>query len=246
MRALAGRAAALLPIVALLSSLALAAVSEREITFKAPDGAKLKGTYFSPQKPGPGIMLFHMCRDDRRDWLSTARLLAREGFHVLAYDHRGFGQSEGNHMKGMQLEDAIATWRRDWIGDMKAGVEFLRSQPGVDKQRLGAGGGSCGVYMSLLMAESFPQQVRSLVLLAGPIDESSKETVKRLPHLPILAAADEADGPAPRWMKEITDASANPKTKLLSYQKAGHGTDMFRTVKELQSMVVRWFVDTLR
>ena len=42
------------------------------VTMKAADGTTLKGTYFSPGKPGPGIMLLHQCNRERSTWTTFA------------------------------------------------------------------------------------------------------------------------------------------------------------------------------
>src|SRR5438093_3539805 len=47
----------------------------------APDGTKLAVTYYSGDKPGPGILLLHQCNKDRSSWNALAEGLARAGFH---------------------------------------------------------------------------------------------------------------------------------------------------------------------
>ena len=77
---------------ALTFALALAAqVQKKDIDIKAPDGASLKGTYLSPGRRGPTILLLHQCNLDRHAWDGLAKDLAASGFHVLAIDYRGYG-----------------------------------------------------------------------------------------------------------------------------------------------------------
>ena len=58
------------------------------VTIQAPDGTALKATYFSPGRPGPGILLLHACNRDRSSWTGLATDAARRGYHVLALDYR--------------------------------------------------------------------------------------------------------------------------------------------------------------
>src|SRR5689334_4622448 len=67
----------------------------RTIDLRSPDGIGLKGSYFSPGRPGPGVLLLHACNRDRSSWTGLATALAARGFHVLALDYRGYGQSGG-------------------------------------------------------------------------------------------------------------------------------------------------------
>src|SRR5262245_48226514 len=86
-------AALLMSALALLVLPAPAAAERREVEFKGPDGVGLKATYFSPDSPGPAVLLIHQCNMTRRAWDDFADALATAGFHVLAPDLRGFGDS---------------------------------------------------------------------------------------------------------------------------------------------------------
>ena len=46
----------------------------------AKDGTKLKATYYSPGKPGPGMLLFHQCNMDRKS--CTTRLASTTAFEA--------------------------------------------------------------------------------------------------------------------------------------------------------------------
>ena len=66
----------------------------RTIDLTSPDGIALKASYL-PGRPGPGILLLHACNRDRSSWNDLATEAAARGFHVLALDYRGYGQSGG-------------------------------------------------------------------------------------------------------------------------------------------------------
>ena len=40
--------------------------ADRTVDLTAQDGTKLKATYFTPAKPGPGVLLLHQCNRQRK------------------------------------------------------------------------------------------------------------------------------------------------------------------------------------
>ena len=81
-----------------LATAASAQVQKKDIDIKAPDGVNLKGTYFSPARPGPAMLLLHQCNMDRHAWDTLANDLAGSGVHVLTLDFRGYGESGGEKL----------------------------------------------------------------------------------------------------------------------------------------------------
>ncbi len=119
-------------------------------------GAVLRGWLYQaaePQgasKPGPAIVMAHGLSAVREMFLdSYAAAFAAAGFPTLAYDHFGFGASDGDPRQcpapSLQLEgyrDAVA-----WLG----------SQPGVDSGKLGIWGSSfSGGEVIVLASEGLP------------------------------------------------------------------------------------------
>jgi len=230
----------------LLMAAGAAAAEKRDVTIVANDGVQLKATYYSPGRPGPGVLLFHQCNMDRKSWDSTANTLAARGIHVLTLDLRGFGESQGEQWKwDGSLDHALDFWRKNMSADAEKAYEWLSVQAGVDKSRMAAGGASCGVTIALLMAEKHPQTVKTLVLLSGFADARSKEFLESKRDLPVLAAASAEDGDAYKAIQEIAAASGSPNSKLLSFKGAGHGVKMFGPEPKLEETVVSWFQSRL-
>jgi dienelactone hydrolase len=215
----------------------------RTIDLKAPDGTVLKASYFSAGRPGPGILLFHACNKDRSSWTDLATAAAARGFHVLAMDYRGFGQSAGTRGDGPQQQQWIAD--REWPVDIDAAYTWLTSQQGVDKTRIGAAGASCGVNQSIELARRHPE-VRTVVLLSGNIAANGRQFIRDSAALPIFGAASHGDGGAVETMRWAMGWSRNPSNKFVEYKAAGHGTDMFAVEKGLQPQVLTWFEANLR
>jgi dipeptidyl-peptidase 4 len=88
----------------------------------------------------------------RQDWMGGARaaqgyfrqVLAQHGFVVFVLDNRGSG------FRGEAFESALAMqFGKAEIADQLRGIEFLKTQPFVDPQRIGIMGWSYGGFMTL-------------------------------------------------------------------------------------------------
>lgn len=244
---MAGRAAFLILLVVSSSALAQAPPAQRDVTIRATDGGNLRGTYYAAAQPGPAVLLLHMCNTTRKSWEPLAPQLAAAGIHTLSVDYRGFGESDGDRFDGMTPQDAQRTVTEKWPGDIDAAYEVLLSQPGVDRTRAGAAGGSCGVNHAVQLARRH-SEVRSLALLAGALDPESIAYITETPWLPIFAAAandDQYDNSAPETMRWILALSGNPRNKFAGFKDGKHGTEIFGPHPELPKQIVAWYTDTL-
>ena len=213
------------------------------VSVKAPDGITLKATYYSAGKPGPAVMLLHMCNSDRRAWAPFATAAAARGYHVLALDFREFGESGGEQPQDPQQAQQVVN--QVWPRDVDAALAWLAGQPGVDKQRIAASGGSCGVNQAVQLARRHPE-VKTVMLLSGPVAPEGRDYLRRNAWVPVMAAASHDDGGAVDTMRWLLGWSRNPNNKFLEYQKAGHGTEMFAVEKGLQPAMLDWLDAHLR
>ncbi len=220
--------------------------SRKDVDILAPDGTKLRATFFAAAKPGPGVLLLHMCNTTRKSWESVAVGLSEAGINVLTIDNRGFGESGGPRFEGGSPE-VVKELGEKWPGDFDAAFQFLLAQPGVDKGRMAAGGGSCGVNNAIRLAERHPD-VKVLVLLAGSTDIAGFNFIAHKPELPIFtaAAADDEYNPSTLQMMQWFSAlSGNPRTKFSGFKDGRHGTEIFGPHPELVQQIIAFFVDTL-
>ena len=222
----------------------VAASPPRTVDLTSPDGTKLKATYFSADKPGPGVMLLHQCNRDRKMWDDLAPRLAAEGLNVLALDYRGYGESEGATYYKLPAEEGQKQVREKWPQDIDTAYQYLISQPGVNKNVVGAGGASCGVNHSIQLAKRHPE-VKSLVLLSGGTDRTGRMFLRRSSNLPIFAAGADDDGDVVSVLQWILSTSPDPANRLQHYTAGGHGIEMFTPHPELTGLITSWFETTL-
>ncbi len=220
--------------------------SAKDFDIKAPDGTKLRATFFASAKPGPGVLLLHMCNTTRKSWAPVAKELSEKGINALTIDNRGFGESGGPRFEGAS-QDVIKELNEKWPGDFDAAYDFLVAQPGVDKTRIAVGGGSCGVGNAIGVAERHPD-VKALVLLAGGTDLAGINFIAQHPERPIFTAAakdDEYNPATLELMQWFSDISGNPRTKFSGFKDGRHGTEIFGPHPELVHQIVAFLVDTL-
>jgi dienelactone hydrolase len=221
-------------------------ISPQVVSLRASDGTVLKGTYFAAGKPGPGVLLLHQCNQQRKLWDVLGEHLASSGINVLTFDYRGFGESEGTPHNKLTPEEENKVQTEIWPGDIEIAFQYLLAQPGVARERIGAGGASCGVYNAIKLARRHPE-VKSLVLLAGPTDRAGREFLQSSKKMPIFtsAADDDVFGPQALMMQWFFSLSPNSASRFAHYASGGHGAEMFAVQKELPGILTDWFLATL-
>lgn len=205
-----------------------------DLDILSSDGIKLKATYYSPGKPGPGMLLLHQCNMDRKSWQSLATSLANNGIHVLTFDYRGYGETAASG----DLYKHIAA-------DVDSALAKLMSRPGVDRNRIAAGGASCGVSNSMQLAMR-NDKIKALFLLTGPIPEKGVAYIKSHHDVPILAIENGDEAAAVKVLDAIIKSSKNPATTIKAYPNGAHGVSIFDKHPEIITTVTNWLVEVLK
>jgi dipeptidyl aminopeptidase/acylaminoacyl peptidase len=134
-------------LICLMLSLALPFTSGQDtpegqaVELEASDGLLLKGTFWASSaatEDAPAVLLLHMLSSQRSAWEPLIPTLLDEGYHVLAIDWRGHGETGGARDYLLTPEDNIA-----W-------VDWLSQQPGVQSDNIAIVGASMGGYFSML------------------------------------------------------------------------------------------------
>src|SRR4030095_1597056 len=147
----------LLPVLLIAAAASGAAVPHagRDVDIIAADGTGLKATFFAAARPGPAVLLMHMCITTRTSWEPVAQQLSAAGISALTIDTRGFGES-GRPRFDPGEPEVQRQLSEKWPEDFDAAFAWLVAQPGVDKRRIGGGGGSCGVNNVVKLASRHP------------------------------------------------------------------------------------------
>lgn|SRR5579872_2235720 len=231
----------------LLCAMACQADSQpRIVDLKAADGTLLKASYFAAAQPGPGVLLLHQCNQQRKLWDPLAQALNAVGISVLTLDYRGFGESGGPRFDKLSPDDENKVTKEVWPGDIDVAYQYLLSQSGVQRDKIGAGGASCGVDNSIQLARRHPE-IKVLVLLAGATDHDGRQFLQK-PGLPIFTGAADDDSFADftfimQWYYSL---SPNPASRSQRYATGGHGAEIFASHPEFPTLIARWFQATLK
>ena len=131
-------------------------------------GITLAGTFTKPKSGGPfpALLLITGSGPQNRDeelfghkpFLVIADYLTRRGIAVLRVDDRGTGKSTG--VFGMATT-------KDFAGDVRAGIRYLKSRSDVDVKKIGLLGHSEGGIIAPMVA-SDSKDVAFIVMMAGP------------------------------------------------------------------------------
>ncbi|PYU21623.1 MAG: hypothetical protein DMG32_20070 [Acidobacteria bacterium] len=219
-----------------------ARAEKQDVTFRAADGFTLKGTFYSAQKPGPGLLLLHQCDGNRLLYDHLATMLNTAGYNVLAFDFRGFGGSQAG-----EYTDSAAQRQKimdQMPGDVDAALSFLTSQSTVNPRALGIVAADCAVNQAVHAARRHPA-IRTLVLLSGGTDAEGEAYIKDSPKVPILGVASDEDSAAAAATKKLVALSTNSDSQLEMFTNAGHAASIFVKQPDLEPDIVIWFISNL-
>ena len=143
----------------------------QEVEVRYPNaeaGIELAGTLTLPDGEGPFpvvLLISGSGPQDRNEelmghkpFLVLSDYLTRRGIAVLRVDDRGVAESGGDFASATTL---------DFVSDVLAGVEYLKTRPEIDPARIGLIGHSEGGLIAPLAANA-SSDVAFIVLMAGP------------------------------------------------------------------------------
>jgi dienelactone hydrolase len=218
-----------------------AVASHREVDVAAADGVKLRGTYYDPQEPGPGVIFFHQCSRERRLWEPLATKLSDYGAHVLVLSPRGTEDSQGAVWDyDGSLKHALEYWRKNWAGDAESGYQWLKAQTGVDSHNIVAMGAGCGSFLALLTAQRHYPAVRNAVFFSDFVDEETRKFLHESPQLAMFSAVSEQDPMSLDGAKEIHAISHHDANRLLSFPAHAHGIGLLEKYPEVENAAAVW------
>jgi pimeloyl-ACP methyl ester carboxylesterase len=186
--------------------------NEREITYENKDaGITLAGTLTLPRAGGPFPVVLLITGSGAQDRNETvfghkpfwilADYLTRRGIAVLRVDDRGIGQSTGDFKTATSL---------DFLGDVLAGIDYLKTVKEIDPHRIGLIGHSEG-GMIAPMAAGKSSDVAFIVLMAGPgIPGDELLLLQQSLIMKAQGASDDAVAQSAKIQKEVLAAAKSP------------------------------------
>ena len=203
---------------AFMAALALAVFTgaQEQVSFSTQDGGVVYADRYG--EGDRGVVLAHGGRLDKASWEKQARALAKAGFHTLAIDFRGRGQSRGG-AQSQSRDDGLRF-------DVLAAVRYLRETGAKTVSVVGASfGGGAAAEASV---EAKPGEIDRLVLLAhSPIEQPERMKGRIL----FIISRDDphADG-SPRLVefREQYERAPDPK-EMVILEGSAHAQFIFET-----------------
>ncbi|MDP3735059.1 MAG: alpha/beta fold hydrolase [bacterium] len=212
------------------------------VTLKTTDGVVIAG-FYQAGTSRRGALLLHMMPATKESWDTFAAALHERGYHTLAVDLRGHGESDGGPDGYQKFDDAR---HRSSTYDVEAGVLFLVDH-GIAPEGLVVIGASIGANLAIeyLAAHS---EVRQAVALSAGLNYhgvSAEHAIEmlRAPQRVFLVSAEDdrvlGNAEMNRRLAELVPEAI--EKKLLIYTRAGHGTDMFgKEEPDLAAEILAW------
>jgi dienelactone hydrolase len=217
------------------------------VRFETEDGVAILGHMFRPRgTPKGGILFVHEPFRSQRDWAYLAEKASRQGFVALVFDLRGHGESL---MRGDEELDREIFMDEDFAAmalDIKAALNVLRAEDGVDAEQIHLVGSDLGGSLCLLEARDDPG-VRSLAMLSPGLGYDGINIVGQVNGLgdrPLLMVYSVEDGYA-RKSVEVINKEARGPVHVETYYGVGHGTKMLSREPKLEQLMTAWFLGTV-
>ena len=186
-------------------------VRPEDVVFRAGD-VTLRGWVFHPDAepgPAPTVVMSGGFGAVKAQYLDRiAAQFAAAGLRTLVYDHRGFGDSDG------QPRQDVDPWVQ--LRDFQHAISYARSRPDVDGDRIGVWGTSFSGGHVLVLGAIDPR-VRAVVAQVPTISGSEAARRRVPPHAAeAVLAAQVADreaiyaGATPQLRPLVDDGSGQP------------------------------------
>jgi len=220
-----------------------------EIDLSAEDGFSISAVYNSPSSPSKkGVLMLHQCNSDKSMYNELGELASLQGFHTLAIDFRGYGQSTDNIYSLKKMKEA-ATNRDDytknvramraehWPSDVRVAYKFLSKKVGSDN--ISFIGASCGGGQALILAKK--HKPKSFTFFSSGMNDKTTSDFNQISDIPALIVASVGDKYTFKSSNKIFLEAKNTKTRLISYKGNHHGHPLFQQDQNLKNVMVDWF-----
>jgi|SRR5579871_5593491 len=212
----------MLSLLAISLTFAFLALAQDRVTFPTEDGGLIYADVYGSSERA--VVLAHGGRFNKESWEKQARILVENGYRVLAFDFRGFGQSRGPG----QADMFTAPMHLDVLG----AVRYLRK---TGAQKVALVGGSFGAFACADAAvQAKPGEIDRVILLAS--EPGSHPEKFKVPKL-LIIARDDASGDGPRLPHIRSEWQKVPEPKeMIVLPGSAHAQFLFQTGQADQVM----------
>jgi pimeloyl-ACP methyl ester carboxylesterase len=208
----------------------------QSVTVIADDGLTLVGDYYlsatDNDLPHPAVLLLHMIGSNRASWLPLIPDLQKAGYHVLAVDLRGQGDTGGEINWSAATTD-VQTW-----------LDWLRDQPDVQPDAISIVGASIGANLALIGCANDDDCVTAIALSPGLVYYSLKPDINQLNKRSALLLASQNDLYSADSVKQMLSSATGDIAARL-YSSSSHGTHLFEVSDKVRQGLIQIIVTWL-
>lgn len=210
------------------------------VSIRAGDELELVGDLYLPDDiadtGNPAVLLFHMLGSTRQAYDPILPDLVDAGYIVLNVDMRGHGDTGGNQVWDLAIEDTQV-----WL-------DWLREQDVVDDSRVAIMGASIGSNVALIGCAEDPDCIGAIALSPG-LDyrgvQPESAVVDGLAERAVLLVASHTDGYSAESVEQMF-MNANGDVSARIYRGAAHGTNLFRSdYDSVSHLILSWLAEHL-
>lgn len=230
--------------------------AEKEVSFKTEDGWTISAMFGIPEGTKgrvPVVILLHSFDHDRDAYgkylyPGLAQIIGERGIATLRIDVRGRGKSRGSkELHSFSPEELSKLYL-----DVRAAIDFLESQPGVDVSRVGivAEGQSTEAAVRGWGGDN---RVRALVLISGRLSVLAKQLIDTTPEIPLFLVVSKEDRESFADMADAYKRTKSEDSRINVYKNMGMGTTMFSVWrserpndKPIEEGLSEWLIGQLR
>lgn len=208
------------------------------VTVNASDDLELVGDFYQPEDASetgnPAVLLFHMLGSNRHAYDPILPDLVDAGYVVLNVDMRGHGDTGGNQVWDLAIDD-VQTW-----------LDWLREQETVDDSRVAIMGASIGSNIALIGCAQDTDCVGAIALSPG-LDyfgvEPESAVMNGLAERAVLLVASHSDGYSAESVEQMfTNGRGDVSARI--YRGAAHGTSLFRShYDSVSQLILSWLIE---
>lgn len=208
-----------------------------QVTLKTSDNVDIAGSYVASPNPGNTVvLLLHQLRRDKTSWNILVQKFSAAGYSTLAIDLRGHGQSGGGNWEDFEEEQF-----KSMINDVESAAQYLRQKHPTSN--IAIIGTSLGANLALNYASK--NNVSSVVLLSPGLEYhgiTTEEGAGGFSKPLFMAASSDDANPSVDAVRRISELVTTPEQqlKIVTYDNAGHGINMFSKYPDLQDQIVEW------
>lgn len=211
------------------------------IALKTRDNFEIIGDYYAVlTKNAPAAVLIHMMPATKESWKVFAKKLNETGFHCLAIDLRGHGESQGgpDGFRGFNDEDHQAS-----VYDVESAVDYF-IRKGIPLEKISIIGASIGANLALQF-QSRHSEIKSSVLLSPGFDYHGIEIEKAAKKLNsdqaiFLAAGGENDAYSTETANKLYNLAQSSDKQIKIFRDVGHGTTIFKEEPSFMDELASW------